>query len=150
MYDIVTQTATDDHRRFVRLPYGAAARYIDGSQAVGQAVVKNIGRGGIAVTMGRYLRPGTLLTISVSDCRAAGQCEGLKARVVWSCPLPGSPEFHAGLRIIHDEPGAVAEVSRLLYRALAASGRVPEFAEVAGIDSWQVRPAEQMPIAAGT
>jgi hypothetical protein len=89
--------------------------------------------------------------VIISDGHAVGQREELKARVAWSFPVAGTTEFQAGLQIIHDEPAAVTEMSRLVHRALAVSGKLHAGRNERERDviCWQMRPAQQAPIVVG-
>jgi len=154
MANDMTKPVRDDKRRFVRLPYGTVVRYRYGAQEAGietgLASVSNVGRGGIAVRMGRYLRPGTLVMVATGSQGADGD---QKARIAWSEPLAGTAEFQAGLQIIHDEPSALAEMSLLVHRALIVSGRMAEASSRSekGTDCWQMGSARQaLPVAVGT
>ena len=146
--------AHTDHRRFVRIPYTVPATYRYAAREDGEAVLCDVGRGGVRLRMGRYLRPGTLVLITVDDDVADSAGPELKASIAWCCPDGSASAFEAGMRVIYDEPSAIAEMSRLVHQGLIASGRMTigprRYGETNEVE-WRVDPgpAEHM-LATGT
>ena len=60
--------AATDARRFPRTPFHSVARYWCAADDEGStAACRNLGRGGLSLTMGRYLRPGRFMMLEVAD-----------------------------------------------------------------------------------
>lgn len=87
-----------DTRRFTRVPFQTLIVFHDGSGVLNGAAVNNVSYGGLNITMGRYLKPQTLVRIPVSlgDKRIY-----FPAAVAWCTPDPSSKTFRAGLQADH-------------------------------------------------
>ena len=81
---------TVDERRFARVPYRGRVQFECGAGSKGSAQAGDVGRGGMRVRMGRYLRPGTKLMITISLEGSNEQTVELKSEVVWCRRGPGS------------------------------------------------------------
>jgi len=127
----------DEARRFARVAFGGRVVYRYASDDEGTAYVSDIGRGGLRMCMGRYLRPGTRVMLEAEGVRANGQPVELKGQIVWCAPEKQGHRFVAGVRVIYDEPDAVAAVSALVNHALHASGVLERLKETAA--GWPVR-----------
>jgi hypothetical protein len=117
-----TQKAIADpkeQRQFVRMPFSGSVDYRYGAADCGKATAYDVGRGGMRVYLGRYLRPGTLLMIALSD----GKGE-LKARIAWCSPTLSSGHFVAGVRVLHNELESLQLMSDLLCDAVIQEGGV--------------------------
>ncbi|MFA6240964.1 MAG: PilZ domain-containing protein [Candidatus Hydrogenedentales bacterium] len=119
------ETSRGEGRRFVRLPFASTVQYRYGAQDTGSATLLNVGRGGVCVRLGRYLRPGTRALVQVPSVQMDGRSVELKAELVWCRPASEQHEFDAGFRIVFDEPDAIAGASELIHRALLDAGAEP-------------------------
>ncbi|MBN2310633.1 MAG: PilZ domain-containing protein [Candidatus Hydrogenedentes bacterium] len=119
-----TTTAAKDERRFVRVPFTGLATYRCGSRDTGGAVCLDVGRGGMRVELGRYLRPGRRLLVSVSGLPGQNERIELKARVAWCRPTTNPSVFLTGLRVFHDDARSVAGLTELFYRGLEQMGLI--------------------------
>jgi hypothetical protein len=111
-----------DERRFARVPYAGGVEFVYGAGRDGSATAYDVGRGGLRVRMGRYLRPGTRLLVRLPE---SGQDDGpveLKAEVAWCRRELSALEFEVGLRIFYDAPDALDAISRVMYYALFEQG----------------------------
>lgn len=124
MYAMIRPTAQMDQRRFSRLPYACRVEYTHAPDESAEAMTMDVGRGGMQIRLGRYLRPGTKLLLRVPCPAGAGSTAELKAEIVW-CRLPRrGEECVAGLRIMYDEPEVLISVSRLIHEAIFRLGQV--------------------------
>ena len=87
-----------DTRRFTRIAFSVPIQFHDGTGILGDATINNVGYGGLNVTMGRYLKPQTVIRIPVAlgDKRIS-----FPATVAWCTPDPNSETFRAGLHADH-------------------------------------------------
>lgn len=94
-----TMIATEkDTRRFTRVEFKTPIKFHDGSGAVSGAMVVNVSYGGLTLTMGRYLKPNTLLRIPIA---LENRQISFPAVVAWCTPEPTSETFRVGLRADH-------------------------------------------------
>lgn len=106
-----------EQRRFRRAPLSGTARYRYAPGYEGAATVENVGLGGFGLRLGRYLRPGTLMLLSLSD-----EPLQLKGRVTW-CRGARNHEFVAGLRVFHDDPETTQALTQLVaWASLESDG----------------------------
>lgn len=80
----------------------------------------DVSRVGVGIALGRYLRPGRVITLSFSGGDGSAQVS-LQARVVWCRQVRGSAEFHAGLQVVREHPGAALAFARLVHTAREAT-----------------------------
>ncbi len=113
---------TVDERRFARVPFLGRVQFVYGASRKGVAQVNDVGRGGLRVRMGRYLRPGTKLMVSVPLEGSNHRTVELKSEVVWCRRETGDLEFSAGLRVYYDAPEALDAISEVMYFALFEKG----------------------------
>lgn len=111
-----------DERRFARVPYRGQVQFECGAGSKGSALAGDVGRGGMRVRMGRYLRPGTKLMITISLAGSKKKTIELKSEVVWCRRGPGQLEFDAGIRVYYDAPEALEAISEVMYDALFEQG----------------------------
>jgi len=137
------RTLFQDQRRFTRVPHRGDISFKYAANDAANAVCVDMSRGGVCLAMGRYLRPGRKVLLTVADATDATRLAELKAQVVWCRPTDDPQVFQAGIHIFHDEPEVTVVMSEWLYRALVDSGHIaPECPE--GNDTgWSVdgRPA---------
>ncbi|MBM3289860.1 MAG: PilZ domain-containing protein [Candidatus Hydrogenedentes bacterium] len=131
-------------RRFARVAFAGRMVYRYASDDEGTAEVSDVSRGGLRMTMGRYLRPGTPVMLEAAGVRVNGRAVELKGRIVWCAPEMRGHRFVAGVRVIYDEPDAVTAVSALVNHALHASGVLDELKDRAAAAlnvaaAWQIR-----------
>ncbi len=142
-------TALRNLRRFVRVPYPMQMRYSYGALQHGNAVVLDVGRGGMRLRMGRYLRPGTSILFHLPESAGDSGAHQLEGRIVWCEPEFGTSQFTAGLRILHDEIESISRVSQLVHHALIISGdlhgkrhHAPKHITEDGPVAWQNEPSD--------
>jgi len=116
---------TKEQRRFSRVPYSGALRYRYAPDEAGVATWLDVGRGGACVRIGRYLRPGRHLLLTVSDVDSPGKGEvDLKGQVMWCRPSEDNKSFVTGVRIFRHEPEVEYALSEIILDALAQSGEM--------------------------
>ncbi len=113
---------TVNERRFARVPFLGHVQFVYGAGRKGSAHVNDVGRGGLRVHMGRYLRPGTKLMISIPLRDSEQRTVELKSEVIWCQREAGRIEFSAGLRVYYDAPEALEAISEVMYYALFEQG----------------------------
>lgn len=87
-----------DTRRFTRIPFRLPIKFHDGTGAPSGATLTNVSYGGLNMTLGRYLKPQTLVRIPVS----VGEKQlSFPATVAWCVPDPSGQTFRAGLHADH-------------------------------------------------
>jgi hypothetical protein len=105
-----------------------------------EAMTTDVGRGGMRVRLGRYLRPGTKLLLRFPVADWVEFPAELKAEIVW-CGLPRrGEEFAAGLRIIYDEPEVLNWVSRLIHDAIFRPDQLGQMTVIGGAPKSAHRP----------
>ncbi|GMV91398.1 MAG: hypothetical protein AMXMBFR82_11760 [Candidatus Hydrogenedentota bacterium] len=116
----------DDKRGLARLPLFINAEYRYGTTGEGCAKVQNIGRAGLRLRMGRYLRPGTVVRLHLEAEDLGLDPIEFTTHIAWCIPVSENGEFDAGLRILHDGTESLAQVSALIHAALLRSGQLCE------------------------
>lgn len=149
------QIGNDDARRFARVAFDGRMVYRYAADDQGTALVSDVSRGGLRMSMGRYLRPGTRVMLEADGVKMNGQPVELKGQIVWCAPEKRGHQFVAGVRVIYDEPDAIAAVSTLVNHAVLASGVVDrltgrKIAHVAAVAAWRVRPLGKRNSISGT
>lgn len=133
----------DDARCFARVAFGGRVVYRYGGDDRGIARAEDVSRGGMRLTMGRYLRPGTHILIETPGHHTEGQPIELKGKIVWCVPEQRGARFSAGIRVIYDEPDAVTAASALVNHAIVASGMLKNLRQpgiAAQAPAWIVLP----------
>jgi len=113
--------AAKGQRRFVRIPLTGRVDYRYGAGETGRAEYADVSRSGIGLRLGRYLRPGRRVMLTVDTAPEAdrdGTGSELKAQVAWCRPGKEAHTFDAGLRVFHDEVDSMVVVRSLVVRAL--------------------------------
>lgn len=88
----------NDTRRFTRIPCTLAIRFHDGTGTLSDATLTNVSYGGLTMTLGRYIKPQTVVRIPVS----LGEKQiSFPATVAWCVPDTSSETFRAGLHADH-------------------------------------------------
>ncbi|MCC6796644.1 MAG: PilZ domain-containing protein [Candidatus Hydrogenedentes bacterium] len=134
----------DEARQFARVEFGGRMVYRYAANDEGTALVSEVSRGGLRMSMGRYLRPGTRVMLEADGVKMNGQPVELKGQIVWCAPEKRGHQFVAGVRVIYDEPDAIAAVSALVNHALVTSGYLDALKGRnlvhAASAAWRVRP----------
>jgi hypothetical protein len=114
------RASADTKRRFVRVPLTGPIGYRYGVGDEGRAEYANVSQTGLGLRLGRYLRPGrrVLLTLDAGPGAEEGPGTELKAQVAWCRPGKDAHVFDAGVRVFHDEPDSAATMRGLLVRGL--------------------------------
>lgn len=114
-----------EHRAFTRVPFDRLVRWYDESDVGGESTLVDIGRGGLSLSLGHYLRPGPTVHFEFSDIFYREEPVVFDARIAWCRSDPESPErFHAGFQVIHHEPASLGRLSEVFYAALAQKRRM--------------------------
>lgn len=103
-----------DTRRFTRIDYRHPVQYRDAAGALGEGTLNNVSYGGTNVTMGRYLKPNTLVYILAPACEKSLT---FPARVAWCAPDRASETFRAGLQADHRARHTMAVLSSWMLEA---------------------------------
>lgn len=122
-YTTMNTTASQDQqsqeqRIFSRVAYCDEVRYEDGQQEQGTAHCTDIGWGGTALNLGRYLRPGTRVCLSFKRPDQQGNALTLEGEVSWCTPAQESHRFLAGVRASLKEGEAMEALSALMLNAV--------------------------------
>jgi len=108
-------TTERDTRRFTRVAAEGPVRFYDGSGTLNRATLRDVSYGGLRVTLGRYIRPQTLLQVPVSlDSHQLS----FPARVAWCVPDLDSETFQMGLRADHGGKHTMAILSSWVLDAV--------------------------------
>lgn len=107
--------ATVRPRVFTRVPHRTIISYRDAAGNGGEGLTLNIGWGGLGVSLGRYLRPGTQLSVT-----APPRNTEIRGAIAW-CRPGEHGRFLAGLRLALDEVAALDALSALLLEALLSA-----------------------------
>ncbi len=89
---------TNTNMRELRTPLSGSFAYASGCGEAGRAVWLNISRTGAAIQLGRYLRPGHLIQLSLESGNDGGW--SIPARIAWCVSIPGTLQFQAGLNAV--------------------------------------------------
>jgi hypothetical protein len=105
----------DEQRRYNRASYDTPVQYRYASNLSGQATCMDVSLGGLRLRLGRYLRPGTYMLVTLNERTEDGEPVQFKAQVAW-CRGADNHHFAAGLRVYDDEPGSTQALARLTTR----------------------------------
>ena len=108
-----------DQRRFFRVPYAGVVRYWYAPDEDGTAKCCDVGQGGVCLSLGRYLRPGRRVMLSVSGPEASTTGAEFKGEVVWCRPAATPCIFLAGVRVWHDDPETPDTLASMVHQGLA-------------------------------
>jgi len=89
---------TNDDRQHTRVPHEMELAYITSGGQGGLAQCVDVSRAGFALTLGRSLRPGTLLSLLFEDEDILEPFE-VQAEIAWCQPKGDTAGFSAGVRI---------------------------------------------------
>jgi len=109
---------SQESRIFTRLPFDSAVEWRDLTGEDGHAAVRDVSRGGFRLSLGRYLRPGPVVTVTFDHITFNGAPVELDAAVVWCKPTDQPDTFLAGLKIIHGGAATLAAASEVFYAAM--------------------------------
>ncbi len=109
---------SQESRIFTRLPFDSAVEWRDLTGEDGHAVIRDVSRGGLSLSLGRYMRPGPVVTVTFGDIEFTGAPVELDAAVVWCKPTDQPDTFLAGLKIIHGGATTLAAASEVFYAAM--------------------------------
>lgn len=108
-----------EQRVFTRVPYQKTIRWRDAHGETGAADLLNISRGGLSLSLTRYLRPGPALVFYFDDIFYRGLPVELSALTVWSRPVPDDHgAFLAGFSLVHGQLETLGAISEVFYAAL--------------------------------
>lgn len=109
-----------ERRTLARTSCALPVVYRAGSSKPHDAVIVEVGHGGIRLRTQRALVPGHFAMIYAQPAKA-GRIE-LKTRTVWSHFDASQRAFISGLRVLHDVPDTGARLAELVYDALEQNG----------------------------
>ena len=115
------QAANTEHVREVRSTLTGRVAFEVAPGERGTASWMDVSRVGARMVLGRYLRPGRLVTLAFTAPWNGSTEVSLVARVVWCRQGSDSAEFHAGLQIVREDPAAALAFSLLLQIARGAA-----------------------------
>ncbi len=124
---MTTQEPSETHqnqRIFSRIAYEDKVSYIDGNDHQGVAQSVDIGWGGTALSMGRYLRPGTSLNLEFDRPDQQGNRLALQGEVSWCQPTPDKQRFLIGVRAAFNESATLQSLSALMLNAVLNPGQL--------------------------
>ena len=108
-----------EQRVFTRVPYHKTIQWRDAQGETGAAVLVDISRGGLSLSLSRYLRPGPALFFLFDDILYRGRPIELPALTVWSRPVPDDHgAFLAGFSLVHGQLDTLGAISEVFYAAL--------------------------------
>jgi hypothetical protein len=114
---------TPDQRRFTRIAHGGAVKYRLSSDQQLEALCLDIGWGGAALRLGRYLRPGTVVEVLFTT--PENSAKDVQGRLVWCRPIPGKSDFLAGLEANLEHGETVFNLSSVLLQTVSAGDANP-------------------------
>ncbi len=107
-----------EQRIFTRVPFHQTLRWHNGSGEEGAARILNVSRGGLSLSLARYLRPGPALVFTFDDILYGSRPVEVPALTVWCRPAPNDRQsFTAGFSVVHGEPETLAAISEVFYAA---------------------------------
>lgn len=107
-----------EQRIFTRVPFYQTLRWNNGSGEEGTARILNVSRGGLSLSLTRYLRPGPVLVFTFDDILYSSRPVEVHALTVWCRPAPNDRQsFTAGFSVVHGEPETLAAISEVFYAA---------------------------------
>jgi len=109
---------SQEQRIFTRMPFDSAVSWSDLSGENGLASVRDVSRGGMSLSLGRYMRPGPVLTVIFDQTEFNGKPVELDMTVAWCKPTDQPDIFLAGFKIIHSDVSTLAAASEVFYAAL--------------------------------
>lgn len=113
---IVQVPCTDDDRLHSRVQYEADLAFETPSGQAGFARCMNISRAGFALRFGRFLRPGTKLTLQFADAERPEPIQ-IEAEIAWCQPDRGNATFSAGASIRRADASARTKIFSILHQA---------------------------------
>lgn len=123
-------TVEKETRRFTRVSTEGTVQFYDGSGTLNRANLCDVSYGGLRMTLGRYIRPQTLVQVPVA---MDNQQLSFPARVAWCIPAEDSQRFYLGLKADHGGKYTMAILSSWVLDAVqignAACGCGAEAAE---------------------
>jgi hypothetical protein len=108
-----------DTRRFTRVAFRLPIQFHDGTGSPSDAILTNVSYGGLTMTLGRYLKPQTVVRIPVP---IGEKVLFLPATVAWCVPDNNSERFRAGLRADHSGKHTMAILSSWVLDAFKEEG----------------------------
>lgn len=87
-----------DIRRFTRVRAEAAIQFYDGTGTLSRARLENVSYGGLCMSLGRYIKPQTLVQVPVT---MENEKVSFPARVAWCSPHSETGQFRLGLKADH-------------------------------------------------
>lgn len=109
-----------EQRIFTRVEFQRPVRLHESDGDASACALREVSRGGLSVSLGRYLRPGPAVEFEFDDITYRGQAVRFIAIVKWCRPDHQHPErFRAGFQVVHGERDTLGAVSEVFYHALA-------------------------------
>ncbi len=109
-----------DIRRFTRVVTDGPVQFYDGNGALSRATLSDVSYGGLRMTLGRYIKPQTLVQVPVS----LGEKQlSFPARVAWCTPDGDNRYFQVGLKADHGGKYTMAILSSWVLEAVQATAK---------------------------
>jgi len=107
-----------NRRRFTRVPYQATVYCVQGPKFGSAAACHDVSRGGMRVTMGHALIPGSLVILVLTNVLDRSTPLEFKARVAQCRPLATGKDFALNFAILQDGPDCHVCLSEVLCDAV--------------------------------
>lgn len=115
------QPNNNAHVREVRAAYDGRVAYEVDPNEGGAAQWRDVSRVGARVVLGRYLRPGRVIALAFTAPWDEHTQVRLSARVIWCRQAKEGEEFHAGLQVLREDPGAALGFALIVQQAREAA-----------------------------
>lgn len=116
------RTPLQDQRRFMRIPHRGSILYRYASSESAAAHSVDVSHGGVCLALGRYLKPGRFVLLTLEPGPQRPAWAELKAQIAWCRPTSDPHVFLAGAYVFRDEPEVAVTMSELVYHALHQGG----------------------------
>lgn len=109
-----------EQRIFTRVGFQRPVHLHESDGEASACALREVSRGGLSVSLGRYLRPGPAVEFEFDDIAYRNRPVRFAAIVKWCRPDRQRPgQFRAGFQVVHGERDTLGAVSEVFYQALA-------------------------------
>ena len=109
-----------EQRIFTRISFRHRVRWTDTHGEENECLIRDVSRGGLSVTLGRYLRPGPNVQFYFDEIDYKNTPVTFPATITWCHPDRTQPgQFYVGFQVVHGKQDTLGAVSEVFYRALA-------------------------------
>ncbi len=107
-----------DQRETERFPHTGSLEYRYGLSDTGIATWHDVGRDGVCIRLGRYLRPGRSLVLIREERELHDEPRELKGRIVWCRPSGDGETYLVGVKVHRSGVELCYAMSSLVREAL--------------------------------